>query len=112
MLQIGQLNFLHYVSRECDLYSNVYQRMIKVVGIRRAIYFRLNVLKYHKLPGYDLVFLAIVMIELQNPRLQNKYKDDYLFEIKRIFESLSSKDRNAVSDYYTTLIYGRKNFSV
>jgi hypothetical protein len=108
MLQIGQLNFLHCISRECNLYSRVYQQMRKVVGVRRAIYFRLNISKYYKLSGYDLIFLAIVMIELQNPRLQNKRKDDYLFELKRIFNSLSDKDRSAVSNYYTTLIYGRK----
>lgn len=108
MLKIGQLNFLHYISRECNLYGRVYLQMRKVVGIRRAIYFRLNISNYYKLPDYDLIFFAIVMIELQNPRLQNKHKDDYLFELKLIFNSLSDKDRSAVSNYYTTLIYGRK----
>jgi hypothetical protein len=107
MLKIGQLNFLHYVCRECDLYSKLYRQMTRIVGIRRAIYFRLNLSAYYKMQDYDLIFLAIVMIELQNPRLQHKYKDDYYFHVQEIFRSLSSHYRDTVEQHFKTIIFGR-----
>lgn len=108
MLNIGQMNFLQYVTNQCSLHSKVYKRMVTLVGVRRAIYFRLNMSKYYKVPKYDLMWFAIALIELQSPRLQHRYKDDYIFELKRIFNSLSIADRNIISEHFETLIYGRK----
>lgn len=108
MLNIGQMNLLKFITNDCSLNSKVYQRMKIFVGVPLAIYFRLNMSKYHNLPAnFDLMWLTIALVELQNPKLQHIYKDDYTFELKKMYRSLSIEDRNAIDGYFETLIYGR-----
>jgi len=108
MLNFGQMKLLQYITNECSLKSKVYKRMKVFVGVPRAIYFRLNMSKYYKLhDGADLMWLTIVLLELQNPKLQHIFRDDYVFKLKQIVTSLSIEDQNTINNHFETLIYGK-----
>lgn len=108
MLSIGQMNLVKWITKDCSFNSKVYQQMKILVGFPRAIYFKLILSKYRKLPAnFDLMWFSIALLELQNPKLMHVYKEYYTLELKEVFFSLSIEDRDAINEYIEILIYGR-----
>ncbi|OCG12805.1 hypothetical protein A9G24_08375 [Gilliamella sp. App6-5] len=63
--------------------------------------------KYYKLDGYDLVLLTVVLIELQNPKLQHAKKGDFLSIVKEIYRSLPAYVHYTIDRYFETIFFGR-----
>ncbi|OCG26974.1 hypothetical protein A9G45_01260 [Gilliamella sp. HK2] len=82
--------------------------MKRIVGIRKAIYFRLNRSKYYILDGYDLVLLTVVLIELQNPKLQHGRKDDFLSIVKKYIDHYQFMPIILLINILKLFFFGRK----
>lgn len=108
MLRVKDFNLLSYVTTDCCLDRRVYQQMKRIAGVRKAIHFRIyHYWKPANIVDYGTMFLAIVLIELQNPKLEHRHKQKYLSEAKEVFHSLPEASREEVEKYLETIIFGR-----
>jgi len=107
MLKIGDLNYLNFICSQCELSQRIYIKMKRIVGVKKSIFFRLNLLNLHKpeVRALDKLFLATLMLELQNPNLQTKNKELFLNDLLLIVDNLLPDERKQFDEFLNKVIY-------
>lgn len=106
MLTLEKISQLHIISHELCLYGSVYDKMCRILGVQKAILFRLNPFKSLSSNECNLVFLAILLVEFNdNSRLNRRKFISFRNLLESCFYSLENNEKGFVMSQVHFIAY-------